>query len=401
MPLTDIAVRNAKPSTKDMYFFDGGGLFLIVTPGGSKKWRLKYQWQKKTRMVSLGIYPDVSLKDARMKRDDARKLLASGIDPSEVRRKEKAKASGEDAFETVARAWIAKMATIWSAGHVSLITTRLERDVFPWIGKASVRAITASDVLAVLHRMEGRGVAVSARRVRQIIGQVFRYATASGLADGDPTSALKGAITPTRETHHATITDPTAIGGLLRAIDGYQGSIVTRCALQLAPLAFVRPGELRHAEWSEIDLDKTEWRIPGAKMKMREQHVVPLARQAVAILRELHLVTGTGRYLFPSIRTADRPMSENTVLAALRRLGYAAGEMTGHGFRSMASTILNEQGWNRDAIERQLAHGERDRVRAAYNYAEHLPERRKMMQAWADYLDQLAGKNVIQLRREG
>ena len=275
---------------------------------------------------------------------------------------------------------------------------RFEMDVFPWIGTRPVRDILAPELLATIRRIESRGAIETAHRTLQNCGQVFRYAVASGYADRDISGDLRGAIPPTKEKHHASVTDPKDVAALLRTIESYAGSFVTMCALRLAPMTFVRPGELRHAEWSEIDLDKAEWRIPAEKMKMREQHIVPLSRQAVAILRELHPLTGAGKYVFPSVRTQARPMSENTVNAALRRLGYAKDEMTGHGFRSMASTLLNEMGWNRDAIERQLAHAERNSIRAAYNFAEFLPERRKMMQAWADYLDKLrAGAKVTAL----
>jgi integrase len=270
--------------------------------------------------------------------------------------------------------------------------------VFPWLGARPIGEITGPELLTALRRVENRGVVETAHRVMQNCSQVFRYAVATGRAQRDPTFDLRGALPPVRSNHFASITEPKAIGGLLRAIDVYKGSFITQCALRLAPLVFVRPGELRRAEWAEFDLDASEWRIPASKMKMRVMHIVPLSAQAVSILRDLRPLTGTVKYVFPGTRGKDRPMSENTVLAALRRMGYGTDDMTGHGFRSMASTILNEQGWNRDAIERQLAHAERDNVRAAYNYAEHMPERRKMMQQWADYLDGLkAGADVVPL----
>lgn len=251
-----------------------------------------------------------------------------------------------------------------------------------------------------MRRIESRGVLETAHRVLQQCGQVFRYAVATGRAERDPSTDLKGALPPVKVKHHASIVEPKLIGELLRAISRYSGSFITASALRFAPLVFARPGELRRAEWTEFDLDKAEWRIPASKMKMASTHIVPLSKQAMAIVEALKPVTGSGKYLFPSIRTATRPMSENTINAALRRLGYSGDEMTGHGFRSMASTLLNEQGWNRDAIERQLAHSERDGVRAAYNYAEYLPERREMMQAWADYLDELAtGAQIISFQQ--
>jgi len=289
----------------------------------------------------------------------------------------------------VAREWFERYSKKWAASHGDRIIRRLERDIFPWIGHRPVGEISAPDLLMVLRRIENRGAIETSHRALQNCSRVFRYSVATGRAERDPSGDLRGALTPVREKHHASITEPKGVGELMRAIEGYQGSVITKCALRLAPLVFVRPGELRRAEWEEFDLEGGEWRIPASRMKAREKHIVPLSRQAVAILRELHAATGDNRFLFPGARTNGRSMSENTVNAALRRLGYSREEMTGHGFRSMASTLLNEQGWNRDAIERQLAHGERNSVRAAYNFAEHLPERRRMMQAWADYLDQL------------
>ncbi len=301
-------------------------------------------------------------------------------------------------LEAVAREWHAKYARLWVPSHAEKIIMRLERDVFPWLGARSVGEVTAPEVLAVLRRIESRGAIDIAHRVHQNIGRIFHYAIATGRAERNPATDIRGALPPAKEKHHAAITEPKAVGELLRAIDGYQGSFVTQCALRLAPLLFVRPGELRKAEWSEIDLEAAEWHIPAERMKMRAVHIVPLSRQALAVLHELRPLTSSGHYVFPGLRTPTRPMSENTVNAALRRLGYGKDEMTGHGFQSMASTLLNEQGWHRDAIERQLAHGERDAVRAAYNYAEHLPERRRMMQAWADYLDGLKnGAEVVPL----
>ncbi len=400
MPLTEIAVRKAKSGAKPARLFDGGGLYLEIAPSGGKWWRLKYRFAEKEKRLSLGVYPEVSLKAARAKRDDARRLLASGIDPSEQRQQSKSALveRAVKSFEAIAHEWFAKFSENWVDTHSSKIIRRLERDVFPWLGARPIDSITAVELLTALRRIESRGALETAHRAMQNCGQVFRYAVATGRAERDPTADLHGALPPVKEKHHASIRDPKAIGALLRAIDGYEGSLVTKCALRLAPLLFVRPGELRKAEWTEFSLDAAEWRIPAARMKMREQHIVPLSTQAVAILRELHALTGARRYVFPGARTNGRPMSENTVNAGLRRLGYAKDEMTGHGFRSIASTLLNEQGWHRDAIERQLAHAERDNVRAAYNFAEHLPERRKMMQAWSDYLDGLKiGADVIPL----
>lgn len=401
MPLNDMACKQAKPKEKAYKLADSGGLYLEVAPSGGKWWRLKYRINGKEKRISLGVYPEVSLKEARDRRDDAKKQIAAGIDPSEHRKAHKATRQDRAAnsFEIVAREWFAKHSPNWVASHSSKILRRFEADVFPWIGGRPIAEITAPELLTVLRRIENRGALETAHRALQNCGQVFRYAVATGRAERDPSGDLRGALPPPKAKHHASITDPKAIGELLRAVDGYQGSPITKYALRLAPLLFVRPGELRKAEWSKFNLDGGEWRIPATRMKMREQHIVPLSTQAVIILQELQALTGGDQYVFPGARTNGRPMSENTVNAALRRLGYSSDEMTGHGFRSMASTLLNEQGWNRDAIERQLAHAERDNVRAAYNYAEHLPERKRMMQAWADYLDGLStGAPVIPIR---
>lgn len=398
--LTDTAIRNAKPGPKPKRIFDGDSLYLEVAPSGGKWWRFKYYFGGKEKRLALGAYPAVSLAVAREERDKARKLLAQGIDPSAARKAEKrGKAAEAETFEIVAREWHEKFKPTWTPSHAARILTSLEKDAFPWIGSRPIRELTPPEVLAVARRVESRGALESAHRLVSNIGMICRYAVASGKAESDPTSSLKGALPPAKEKHHPSITDPKELGELLRTIDAYQGSHVVRCALRLAPLLFVRPGELRHAEWSEVDLEAAEWRIPAEKMKMRTQHIVPLSRQAVAVLRELHPLTGKGKYVFPGVRSSAKPMSENTVNAALRYMGYSTNQVTGHGFRSTASTLLNEQGWNRDAIERQLAHAERNNVRAAYNFAEFLPERRRMMQAWADFLDGLRqGGKVIPIR---
>jgi integrase len=410
MPLTDVKIRSAKPREKSYKLFDSGGLYLEVMSAGGKYWRWKYRFTGKEKRLAFGVYPDVGLKAARDKRDSARKHVANGIDPGEARRAEKVAQASAESFEAIAREWHSKFLPGWVATHGDRILRRLERDVFPWLGKRPIGEIKALELLSVLRRIENRGALETAHRALQNCGQIFRYAVATGRAERDPTGDLHGAIPPAKEKHHASITDPKRIGELLRTIDAYQGYFVTKCALRIAPLVFVRPGELRHAQWPEIDLEKAEWRIPAERMKMRAQHIVPLARQAIDIFRELEPLTNrvfpsrpnAPRYVFPSIRTHERPMSDNAVLAALRRMGYAKQEMTGHGFRSMASTRLHEQGWNHQAIERQLAHAERNAVSAAYNFAEHLGERRKMMQAWADYLDGLkAGAEVIPSFKKG
>lgn len=392
MALTDTAVRKAKPKEKSYKLSDGRGMYLEIMPNGSRYWRLKYRIAGKEKRLALGVYPDVSLSDARDRREQARKQIANGIDPGTAKQaaKRAAKAEAVDSFEALAREWFAKYSPTWAVGHAVKVIRRFERDVFPWLGTRPIAQVGAQDLLSVLRRIESRGAIDTAHRAHQNCSQVFRYAVATGRAERDPTVDLRGALSPAKKRHHASITDAKEVGALLRAIDGYKGSFVTKCALRLAPRLFVRPGELRKAEWAEFDLDNAEWRIPGEKMKMRVPHIVPLSVHVVAILREIHALTGEGKYVFPSVRTVSRPMSENTVNGALRRMGYAKDDMTGHGFRSMASTLLNEQGWHRDAIERQLAHAERDSVRAAYNYAEHLPERRKMMQSWSEYLDALA-----------
>ena len=395
MPLTDTAARTAKPSAKPYKLADEKAMYLLVNPNGSRWWRFKYRFLGKEKLLALGVYPDVSLKDARLKRDAARALLANGVDPSLNRQVQRAATveRSENSFEVVAREWFAKMLPEWKESHSSKIMARLEQDVFPWLGSRPIAELTAPELLTILRRVESRGTIETAHRILQTCGQIFRFGIVTNNRgsrnDRDIAADLRGALTSVKASHHASITEPKAIGELLRAIDGFSGSPVTKCALLLAPLVFVRPGELRHAEWAEINFNTNEWRIPAGKMKMNVMHIVPLCAQAVTILKEIQPLTGHVRYVFPGVRTSDRPMSENTVNAALRRLGYTKDEMTGHGFRSMASTLLNEHGWNRDAIERQLAHGERNSVRAAYNYAEFLPERRKMMQWWADYLEGL------------
>ena len=388
MALTATTIKTCKPKDKAYKLTDGGGLYLLVSPSGGKWWRFDYRFQSKRKTLSMGVYPAVSLKDARDRRDEAKKQLANGIDPAMVRQSQKHQQSQPNTFEAVAREWHDKFKPGWSVTHASRLLRLLERDIFPWIGSMPVSDVSSPLLLQTIRRIETRSLD-TAHRAMQNCGQVFRYAIATGRQQNDPTHALKGAIPPIRDNHFASITHPEQIGALLRAIEGYKGEFITQSALRLGPLVFVRPGELRHAEWSEINLEIGEWRIPSEKMKMGQPHIVPLARQSIVLLTDLQPLTGTGKYLFPSVRSSDRPISENTINAALRRLGYTKDEMTGHGFRSMASTLLNEQGWNRDHIERQLAHAERNKIRAAYNYADYLPERRKMMQAWADYLDTL------------
>ncbi len=391
MRLSTAKIQNATAQRKTVRLFDGRGLYLEIAPTGSRWWRFKYRFAGKEKRISLGVYPDVGLKKARDRRDEMRKLVADGIDPSAARKQQKLMALDDAAntFEAIAREWFEKHSANWEASYSVKLLARLEANVFPWLGGRPIRDIKAPELLSVMRRVESRGVLETAHRLMNYCGNIYRYAVATGRAERDISSDLRGALPPSTLQHHASVTDPEGVAALLRAIDGYRGSNVTRYALQLAPLVFVRPGELRKAEWSEIDLEAGEWRIPPGRMKMKTKHIVPLSSQAVAILRALQPLTGKGHYVFPGARSRERCMSENTVNGALRRLGWSGSEMTGHGFRSMASTLLNEQGWNRDAIERQLAHTERNSIRAAYNYAEHLPERRRMMQAWSDYLDTL------------
>lgn len=397
--LTEKAIQAAKAPEKPTKLFDGGGLYLLINPQGSRLWRLKYRVHGKEKLLAIGAYPDVSLKRAREKRDDARRLLADGIDPNAQRKSEKLAAA--DTFEALAREWLAlqqrKLSPTTYAKALWIFGTLL----FPSIGSQPIRKLTAADILAVVRRIEARGKHETAHRAKQRCGQVIRFAVSTGRADRDPTSDLRGALAPVVRTNRPAITEPAQIGQLLNAIETYAGHASTAFALKLAPLLFVRPGELRGARWEEFELTVKEplWRIPAERMKMRETHVVPLSRQVVKLLDDLRPWSGTSEFLFPSVLSNKRPISDNTINGALRRLGYASDEMCGHGFRAMASTCLNEQGWHPDVIELQLAHAERNKVRAAYNRAERIQERRKMMQAWADYLDALrAGAKVIPIR---
>jgi len=410
MALTDTQIRTAQPGDRAMRLYDERGLYLEVSPSGGKWWRLKYRHAGKEKLLSLGTYPDTGLKLAREKRDKARELLAKGVDPSDARKAEKASSAGADAnsFEAVAREWHSTIHRLKvSAGHAERTLTRLEQDVFPWIGATPVGEVNAPLLLATLRRIEARSAIETAHRAKQACGQVFRYAIATGRAERDPTPDLRDALKPVLVQHMPAITDPKRVGELLRAIEAYRGQPVTRAALQLAPLVFVRPGELRRAEWAEVHFDAAEWRIPSARIKRSKQekasgsaHIVPLSKQAVAVLRELQPLTGHGRYVFPSLRTQERPMSDNAVLSALRRLGFPKDEMTGHGFRAMARTLLAERlGVDEAVIEAQLAHAVKDSLGRAYNRTEFAEQRRRMLQQWADYLDSLRdGAEVISLK---
>ena len=405
MPLSDASLRNAKPASKPFKLADSKGLFLLVRPTGGKLWRFKYRFAGKEKLLALGSYPETSLKQAREYRDAAKLQIGRGIDPSALRKAEKASqaSAGGNTFELVGREWFARLAPQWAPSHSKRVLGMLKRDLFPWLGKRPVKAITAPELLAVLRRIEGRGAIETAHRARSTCGLIFRYAIATGRLERDVSSDLRGALPPAVESHFPAVTDPAKVAELLRMLDSYQGSFIVACALKLAPLLFVRPGELRQAEWAAIDLKTAEWRFTVSKTK--SDHIVPLPTQAVVVLKELHGLTGGGRYVFPSARGGNRPMSDNAVLAAMRRLSIPKDEMTGHGFRAMARTILDEVlGFRPDFIEHQLAHAVRDPNGRAYNRTAHLPERRKMMQAWADYLDALksgAGRtdNVVRLAR--
>lgn len=404
MPLTDTFVRQVKPSGKaagDSHA-DGGGMYLLVKPSG-KYWRMDYRFAGKRKTLALGVYPAVTLAQARRRRDDAKAQLADGVDPSVSKREEKLarKMVAENTFEKVAMQWLHATAADRKEITQQKVQTWLEKDMFPSIGKLPISTIGPRDVLAMARKMEERGANESAKRLVQICGQVFRYAVAEGSAERDVTQDLKGALQKAEKRHYAAITDPAQLAPLLRAMDGYSGHIYSRTALLLTPLLFVRPGELRKAEWSEIDFEAAEWRIPASKMKMKSDHIVPLSTQAIELLRQVHPISGHGKYVFPSIRTGERPMSENTVSAALRAIGYDRDTQTAHGFRATARTIMDEVlGERVDLIEHQLAHAVKDANGRAYNRTAHLPARKAMMQRWSDYLDQLKkGAQILQFKQ--
>lgn len=397
--LSDVAVRNAGPKEKPYKLADGRGLYLEVSPTGGRYWRLKYRFGGKEKRLALGVYPEVTLKAARRAALEARDLLAQGTDPGEVKRQEKVarKVGAANSFRAVAEEWVVKKRPHWSQSHIERLTWIFDATLFPYLGHRPIAEITPPELLAALRRTESRGALETANRAKQVAGQVFRYAVASGRAERDPSQDLKGALASPKVKHHPTITDPMEVGDLLRAIDGFTGTPTVKAALQLSPLLFVRPGELRHMEWAEINWEAERWEIPAEKMKMRLPHIVPLCRQALAILRELQPITGRGRYVFPSARGASRPLSENGVRTALRTLGYTNEQITPHGFRAMARTLLDEVlGYRVEWIEHQLAHAVKDANGRAYNRTSHLKDRVKMMQGWADYLDALkAGGMVI------
>jgi len=404
MALSDAAIRAAKSTDKQFKLFDEGGLFLIVKPSGGKLWRLKYRHLGKEQQLSVGRYPDVGLKDARERRDEARKLIANGKNPTFERKRAVVAASvgAANTFSAIAEELIAKR----EREGLKAVTTGKARWLLsllaPDLGDRPIADIEPFELLAAIKKVETSGRLETAKRLLAFAGRVFRYAVATTRARHNLAADLQGALVAPKVKHHAAIIDPKGVGALLRAIDGFEGQPVTVWALRLAPHVFVRPGELRQAQWSEFDLDAAVWRIPAERMKMKREHVLPLSKQAVAILTEAQGLTGGGQLVFPGQRTPKRPMSENTLNAALRRLGYSTDEMTSHGFRSTASTLLNESGrWSRDAIERALAHGDTDSVRGAYHRGTHWDERVKMAQWWSDYLDGLRiGGQVIPIVRE-
>ncbi len=397
MPLTAQEVKNKKATDKQYKVSDEKGLFLLVHPNGSKYWRMNYRYGGKQKTLALGVYPDISLADARGKRDDARSLIANGLDPSDIQRAKKVAQhqSQENSFKAIALEWIAKETGKWSDSYTHKITRLLTKDIFPAIGSRPISEITPPDLLACLRKIEARGVVETAHRAKRIAGQIFRYAIATGRAERDPSHDLKGALVTTQASHFAAITDPKEVGPLLLMIDDYQGTIEVSTALKLAPLFFCRPKELRYMEWSEIHFDKEEWRIPGDKMKVKEDHIVPLCSQAMEILQNFLNITGHRQYVFPSARSPKRPMSDNALLSAMRRMGIPKEKMTPHGFRAMARTLLDEElGYRIEWIECQLAHAVKDANGRAYNRTTYLRQRKDMMQHWADYLDELKAKSI-------
>jgi len=402
MPLNDTRLRGLKPRPKVYRVADMDGLCIEVRPTGARCWRFRYRFAGRANMLDLGAYPAVSLHDARRERDRLRAMVRQGVDPSAARRNEQAQLQAEDdRFEAVALEWLGKQGA-WSDATRDKATALLETWAYPWLGKRRLREITVTDMLVLIQRPEAQGKIETAQRLKQRCGQIFRYGFRTGRCDSDPTATLKDVLKTVKVRHHASLTDRKRVGGLLRAIDTYPGTFVVMCAMKLSALTLVRPGELRAWEWGEIIEDGALWRLPAEKMKMRVPHLVPLARQTREVLDELRPMTGSGPYVLPGARGGGRSLSENAVRVALRSLGFTNDEMTAHGFRSMASTLLNEDGWNGYWIERQLAHVETNKVRGSYNYAEYLPGRRDMMQAWADLLDKLRrGGQVVPIRAIG
>jgi len=402
MPLTDVQIKAAKPREKPYKLSDGGWLFLLVTPTESKLWRIAYRFAGKEKLLSLGAYPEISLKDARAKRDEIKAQIAAGVDPALQRRIEKLtrEAAAGVTLDLIANELLDKKRREGRAAATLDKVAWLLDLARPVLGGRPIADIRAPEVLAVLKAIEGRGHLETAKRLRSTLGEVFRYAVATARAENDPTSALKGALVAPKVKHRAAITDPVALGAFLRAVDAFDGQPETVAALKLLPLVFTRPGELRLAEWSEFDLDKAVWTIPARRTKMRREHLVPLPSQALAVLSDLKAITGGGRLVFPDIRSKERPISENTLNASMRRIGFKQDEVSAHGFRATASTLLNESGkFNADAIERALAHQDPDPVRRAYARGAYWAERVEMAQWWADYLNLLkVGGQINELR---
>jgi integrase len=395
--LTAVAARNARPREKMYRLAAGKGLYLQVMPTGARYWRLKYRFSGAARMMGLGVYPDVSLADARAARDAARKQLAMGVDPSMQRRVDRMQRDRaiENSIEAIGNAWFAEKEPTWVEGYSRGVRSRLALNIYPWLGKVPIVEVTSGMLLACLQRIVDRGAVETAHRTLNYLVEIYRWAIPRNMVDRNVAADLVGTLPTSNSQNYPTLTDPDRIGELLRAIKTYHGSYITRYALQIAPLVFTRPSELRKALWTEFDLDAALWAVPGERLKMRkalksvaDSHLVPLSRQAVELLRELHPLTGQGKYVFPGERSITRPMSDGTINAAFARMGFK-GEIVAHGLRHMASTALNEKGWSADAIERQLAHKDKNRIRGIYNKAKYLEERRQMMQAWADYLDEL------------
>lgn len=401
MALSEVTVRNAKGKDKAYKLADGGGLYILVNPDGSKYWRLKYRFAGKEKLLALGVYPSVRMAAARERREEAKRLLNENLDPAIARKEEKraAQISAANTFELIAREWIEQQSNRWTPNHAKRVLESLEDNIFPGIGFRPIAGITPPELLAELRKTESRGALETAQRLLQRCNGVFRYAVSTGRCERNPAAELRGALkSPKRENHAALSADE--LPEFLQKLEAYDGHLQTKLALRLLVLTFVRSGELRAAEWTEFNLEAAEWRIPAERMKMRAPHIVPLSRQALEALDQLKKLTGKGRFLFPNQSKSDACMSENTMLYALYRMGYHS-RATGHGFRATASTILNEQGWKADAIERQLAHAERNKVRAAYHRSEYLDERQRMMQGWADYLDGIAtGAKVKPIRKQ-
>jgi integrase len=398
MPLTDTALRAVKPSGKTQKLFDGNGLYLLVTPKGAKSWRFKYYFQGREKLLSLGPYPLVPLKEARERVMAARKVLEGGIDPSAQRQREKHQA--QVTFELVALEWHEKQTAKWTPKYAEATMNRMKRNLFPAIGSRPVNEVSAPEILAILRKVEARGIIGTAHALKYICSCVMRYAIATGRAERDPAADLRGALTPHVKKHRPALTAPESVGRLMHAIYNYQGSLVVKSALQLMAFTFCRTGEIRFAEWKEFDFEDKLWRIPGERMKMNRDHLVPLSKQAIAVLEKLRAYSGSGQYVFPSYTSESKPFGGTALQRAIHLMGFEKGEMCPHGFRSMASTLLNELGFNADWIERQLAHVPHEQVRGIYNRAEYLPERRKMLQKWCDYLDTLRKKERQEIDAE-